>query len=62
MLANINTITLNNRWFFITTGVAHKNNPISQNAIAEEHAIPTLVNLMVDASSSEVKVNSLIIN
>lgn len=37
-------------------GVAHKNNKVSQHAIAEERAIPILVDLMFDAPSKEVQV------
>ena len=40
----------------IFLGVAHKNNKVSQHAIAEERAIPILVDLMFDAPSKEVQV------
>ena len=37
-------------------GIAHKNNRLSQNAIADERAIPILVDLMFDAPSKDVQV------
>lgn len=43
-------------WTF--TGVAHINNPISQENIVEEQALPILVNLLKHHNSLQIKVHN----
>ena len=37
-------------------GLAYRNNSVTQNKIAEENAIPTLVQLLVNQSEEEIQV------
>ena len=41
---------------FVSTGVANRNNPVTQNKIAEEGAIGTLVGLLRSSSNPLIKV------
>ena len=40
----------------VLVGVAHRNNPVTQRKIAEEDAIPTLVQLMMHPPSQDIQV------
>ena len=40
----------------VIVGVAHRNNPVTQRKIAEEEAIPTLVQVMMHPPSQDIQV------